>query len=97
MQEYKVQVYNGRTEWRQNCQLNRLDGPAIEDSGNKYWLKNGSYHRVDGPAMECADGKRFWFIDGKELTEAEFNSSSHDKKPCSGKKVTIDGIDYELM
>jgi hypothetical protein len=32
-------------------------------------------HRIDGPAMEYPTGDNRWFINGKELTEAEFNQA----------------------
>ena len=41
MKEYTVKVYDTRTEWYQNGQLHRLDGPAIECSnGDKEWYLN---------------------------------------------------------
>jgi hypothetical protein len=30
-------------------------------------------HRTDGPAIEYADGSKEWYIEGKCITEAEFN------------------------
>ena len=58
------------------------------------WFLNGKYHREDGPAITWDNGTKYWYIEGKELTEKEFLQRS---KPCSGKKVTVDGIDYELV
>jgi hypothetical protein len=34
-----------------------------------------NYHRTDGPAAEYADGSKWWYINGKEYTEEEFNVS----------------------
>ena len=86
---------NGDKFWYKNGLLHREDGPAKEcSSGDKCWRKNGLCHREDGPACEYADGSKSWYIEGKELTEKEFLQRS---KPCSGKKITIDGIDYELV
>ena len=72
MQEYQVNVYAGedgtspRTEWLQNGQLHRTDGPAIEYAdGRKFWYVNGKLHRLDGPAIEYANGNRFWYINGQ--------------------------------
>ena len=95
MIEYTVKVWDDRTYWFFNGNLHREDGPAVEYSnGDKIWHKNGLLHREDGPACEYADGSKEWFIEGNELTEKEFLQR---KKPCSGKKVTIDGVDYELV
>ena len=86
---------SGSKEWYKNGQCHREDGPAIEcSSGTKEWYKNGQYHREDGPAIECYNGTKYWYIEGKELTEKEFLQR---KKPCVGKKVTIDGVEYELV
>jgi hypothetical protein len=35
-----------------------------------------------------AHGTKYWYIDGKELTESEFNNRNNT---CAGKIVTIDG------
>ena len=63
---YEVRVYkNGDKEWRQNGDLHRTDGPAIEyANGDKYWLQNGEYHRTDGPAIEYASGDKEWLQNG---------------------------------
>ena len=67
---------------------------AVYDDGTKYWFLNGNLHREDGPACEYANGDKRWYIDGKELTEAEFNKKINS---CAGKIVTIDGITYKLV
>jgi hypothetical protein len=75
-------------------QLHRLNGPAVEWSdGAKFWYQNGLLHRTDGPAVEWARGDKYWWVDGKELIEEEFNNRT---KPCLGKKVTVDGVEYTL-
>ena len=85
---------DGDKYWYKNGLLHREDGPAIECStGTKCWCKNGKYHREDGPALEYSDGQKEWWIEGKYLTEEKFLQRS---KPCSGKKVTVDGVDYTL-
>ena len=50
-------------------------------------------HREDGPAVEWAGRGKQWFINGNELTEAEFMAL---KAPCNGKKVVVDGVEYTL-
>ena len=58
------------------------------------WLnENGNLHRTDGPAIEWADGAKAWYIDGEELTQSEFEART---KPCLGKKVIVDGVEYTL-
>jgi hypothetical protein len=34
-------------------------------------LKNGKYHREDGPAIEYGDGKKEWWINGKNFLQEE--------------------------
>ena len=101
MIEYKVQVFDDRTEWFLNGKYHREDGPACEwSNGDKYWYKNGNYHREDGPACEYSNGQKEWWIEDEEFSEEEFLQRSKpcsSKKPCSGKKVTVDGIDYTLV
>ena len=90
-----IEYANGTTHWYQNGKLHRADGPAFERAdGYKEWYKNDKRHREDGPATECPSGTKYWYIEGANLTEEEFLQK---QKPCSGKKITIDGIEYELV
>jgi len=81
MQEYKVEVYdNGNKAWYQNGKRHRLDGPAVEYANGgkgKFWYQNDKLHRLDGPAVEYSDGYKEWFIEGKELSEEEFNNRNN--------------------
>ena len=43
----------------------------VYHDGSKSWRLNGKLHREDGPAIEWADGYKFWYLDGKEVTEEE--------------------------
>ena len=57
-------------------QLHRTNGPAILwSNGNKSWWQDGELHRIDGPAVEYVSGGKVWYINGKRLTEAEFNQA----------------------
>ena len=57
-------------------QLHRVHGPAVErPNGYRAWYQNGLLHRLDGPAIERPDGYRAWYIDGKKLTEAEWQQA----------------------
>ena len=51
--------------------------------------------REDGPGIEWASGTRKWYLNGTQLTEAEFNARQHPT--CNGKVVEIDGKKYKLM
>jgi hypothetical protein len=52
---------------------------------------NGKPHREDGPAFEYADGDRYWYLNGEEYTEEEFN-----KKTAKVKELTIAEIEKLL-
>ena len=49
---------------------------VVDAKGNIHWLCGPRKHRTDGPAVEDedwgSDGKA-WFINGVEMTEADFN------------------------
>ena len=38
------------------------------------WFLNGKFHREDGPAVEWADCYKVWCLNGRQLTEDEFNA-----------------------
>ena len=67
----------------------------VWDNGGKSWFLNGKYHREDGPAVECADGYKYWWLNGEMVTEEEHKKRT-SKAPCQGKVVEIDGIKYKL-
>ena len=48
--------------------------------GNIYYTLNGKLHREDGPAVEDANGTKFWYLNGKEYTEAEHRIFRLEKK-----------------
>jgi hypothetical protein len=88
----------GERRWYQNGKLHRLDGPALEwADGFKVWYKNGERHRLDGPAKEYPDGNKEWYIEGVYYTEEQFLAKIEAmNRPCKGKKVTVDGVEYTL-
>lgn len=99
MVEYIVRVYEDGTVWYNlKGQLHREDGPAREyKDGTKSWWLNGKLHRLDGPAVEYSDGFKEWYINDKHYTEYQFNDYIKKlNRPCVGKKVIVDGIEYEL-
>ena len=38
-------------------------------NGDKFWCLKDKLHREDGPAYEGADGSKFWYLNGEEVTE----------------------------
>jgi Mor family transcriptional regulator len=40
----------------------------------RYFNNKNELHRLDGPAIEYANGRKYYFIAGKQLTEEEFNN-----------------------
>src|SRR5210317_206471 len=49
----------------------------IDEGGNKFYYKDRKMtirHREDGPAFEGTDGCKGWFINGKRLTQEEFDA-----------------------
>jgi len=67
MKEYKVKIFDNRTEWfNLDGKLHREDGPATEwFDGYKAWFLNGERHRENGPAIEYASGTKFWCLNDK--------------------------------
>ena len=60
----------------------------------KKWYLNGKLHREDGPAIEGGNGStKYWFINGKYLTEQEFLNKTKTKP----KTIVIAGITYNLI
>ena len=83
--------------WYIDGKHHRVDGPAIEYiDGSKEWWLNGYLHREDGPAVKCRNGIKYWYLNGKELSEQEFLART---KPatCEDKIVEIDGKKYKLV
>ena len=69
----------------------------ISDSGCKSWFLGGKLHREDGPAVEYSNGDKHWYINDKQLSQAEFNDRNKPKASCAGKVVEIDGVKYKLV
>jgi len=62
-------------------EYHREDGPAIEyPGGTKMWYQHGKKHRTDGPADIFPAGFVRYWIEGKELTEEEFNQRTSSLK-----------------
>ena len=78
--KYDIEVDDfGKYYYKQGTNiLHRIGGPAIEwKQGSTEWYQNGKRHRLDGPAYEGGggfnNGHKRWYINGKKLSEEEFN------------------------
>ena len=64
---------DGEESWWFDGDIHRANGPAVVFAdGTKEWRQHGQVHRVDGPAIEWCNGSVEWWINGVQLTEAEF-------------------------
>lgn len=44
---------------------------SLELADRTLWFKNGVLHWSDGPAVEFKTGEKFWFLEGKQVTEQD--------------------------
>ena len=63
----------------------------------RWFNDKGELHRLDGPAVEWLDGYKAWWVNGKLMTEKEFNEYTKPKPTCEGKVVEVDGVKYRLV
>jgi len=59
-------------QWCQNGLFHREDGPAYIGPGLEGWYVNGKLHREDGPAIICPDGRKYYYLNGKQVAEEKF-------------------------
>jgi hypothetical protein len=57
-----------------NGQLHNPDGPAIVCADGEWHYINDQLHNPDGPAVIYANSHKEYYINGEELTEAEFTA-----------------------
>jgi len=70
---------------------------TVDENKNIHWYNDeDQLHRLDGPAVEWPDGDKEWYVDGKKMTEKEFNEYIKPKPSCEGKVVEVDGVKYKL-
>jgi hypothetical protein len=78
-------------------ELHNPDGPAIIDADGEWHYINGQLHNPNGPAVIYANGHKEYYINGEELTKAEFKTwQAQQTAPLHNKTATIDGIEYTL-
>ena len=71
---------------------------TVETDGIYRWYnESNQLHRTDGPAVEYDAGTKSWYIEGKEMTEAEFLKRTKAKALCEDKVVEVDGVRYKLV
>jgi len=77
----------------------RTNHRFAEQARHKHYYSNKNLedlHREDGPAIEHSDGYKEWYVDGKELTEAQFINRNRPKKlkrnALAGQVVDVDGV-----
>jgi hypothetical protein len=69
-----VRTAFGSEQWFMHGRAHRLDGPAIEwFNGDKEWCIDNTRHRLDGPAIEYASGLKQWWVNGKLLSQTQFD------------------------
>ena len=98
MTEYKVRVYEDKTEWFLNGLRHREDGPAVErTNGQKEWFLKGVHHRENGPAIEYANGDKSWYIEHINYTESEYTHKMvNNTIEIDGKKFSLDTVKEAL-
>ena len=70
---------------------------TVDEDKTIHWYNDkGQLHRLDGPAVEYADGFKEWYVEGRRMTEEEFNEYIKPKSSCEGKIVEVDGVKYKL-
>ena len=69
----------------------------VSDNGYKRWFLNNKLHRIDGPAVEDADGVKRWYLDGNQLTHAQWLEAVKPNPSCVGKVVEVDGVKYKII
>lgn len=52
--------------WFLNGKLHNPNGPAVTQKGHQYWFQHGKKHRIDGPAVIYPNGKKEYWLNGKE-------------------------------
>jgi len=48
------------------------NGKIIDEHGDTFYYKDDELHRIDGPAVEWWDGRKHWWINGFNYSEAEY-------------------------
>ena len=79
--KYRIEIdsFGVRRVYNAAGMLHHENAPAaVWPGGTKEWYQTGLRHRIDGPAIEWASGRKDWFINGKYLSEDDFNQRVKD-------------------
>ena len=72
-------------------------GPAVVYADGEWHYINDQLHNPDGPAVIYANSHKEYYINGEELTKAEFTAwQTEQSAPLHNTTATIDGIEYAL-
>lgn len=83
---------NGYSEERTYNEMGNV--LTFENSGG--YLSEYTYDKM-GNVLTRINSNGLFKIKGKEVTEKEFNNFINKKnRPCVGKKVVVDGVEYKL-
>ena len=75
-----LEFRNGNTEWRNDGERHRADGPAVITHDVESWFLYGQRHCLTGPAVRRRTGSEGqgaledWWVDGRRIT-----SETHDE------------------
>jgi len=69
----EVDYHGGIFYYNLKQRLHRLDGPAIDNNGDKVWIINGKIHRSDGPAVLLRLNAKEWWINSKQYSKSCHN------------------------
>lgn len=88
-----IEHLDGSSFWYINGELHRDGGPAVVAADvREEWFQRGRRHRVDGPAIEWVAGWREWWVDGKQLSEEEFEAVRFTRRLSGIKMETPDKV-----
>lgn len=72
--------------WFKHGKKHRIGAPALIQKRHSYhmayeeWWFEGNKHREDGPAVTFEDGRKEWWLDGREIPEQDFQQELTKRK-----------------
>ena len=79
------------TNWEEFTNNEKCSVLTYKDSSGKFYEKT---YDENNNELTYKSSNGLFLIKGKEVSEEEYNNFIN--KPCTGKKVIIDGVEYEL-
>jgi hypothetical protein len=76
--ECEIDSHGTKRWFNDEGQLHRSDGPAVKVSRGVLtsWWVHGKRHRLDGPAVIWKNGSEEWWVNGKLLSQTQFDQHS---------------------